>query len=105
MITAMLPEVRKNPAFHANWASLVSILTSGSPEIQIVGENANGLRKIFGRYFLPGVLWSGGLEGRAAGLKERLVPGKTLIYVCRNQSCFPPVETVQEALKIIEKFS
>ena len=36
-------------------------------------------------------------------LKERFVPGKTLIYICQNNSCQLPVETVEEAIEIIRK--
>jgi hypothetical protein len=100
MVRAMIPQIGKNPAFHANWAILLTYMATGPVELQIVGDRAGEIRKSFAGHHLSGVIWSGGMAGKAAGMKERAVPGKTLIYVCRNKTCFAPVETVHEALQL-----
>jgi uncharacterized protein YyaL (SSP411 family) len=99
MVKAMMHDVSKNPSFHANWATLLAFMQAGSAEVQIVGERAAAVRKSFAGLFLPGVIWSGGVMGLAAGLRERCIPGKTLIYVCKNKSCHPPAESLEEAIK------
>ena len=101
MAMAMVPDVLKNPSFHANWAALLAFMAQGPTEVQLAGDRAAEVRKSFSGIFLPAVIWSGGTTGRAAGLKERAVAGKTLIYVCREKSCFPPVESASEALEIL----
>ncbi len=99
MVRAMIPRTSKNPAFHANWAILMSYMLAGPVDIQIVGDRAAEVRKSFAGHDLPGVIWSGSPSLKAAGMKERAVPGKTLIYVCRDKTCFAPVETVDDALQ------
>ncbi len=102
MVNKMVPEIRKNPAFHANWALLLQDHLSGPVEVNIIGEQYLGLLKEFSGQYIPGVIFSGGeIKTPAESSDSRHLPGKTLIYVCRDKSCFPPVETVDEALRLI----
>ena len=51
---------------------------------------------------MPEVIFSGGERKSPAETSEtRFTAGKTLIYVCRGKSCFPPVDTVVEAVRLI----
>ncbi|MEI7660668.1 MAG: thioredoxin domain-containing protein [Bacteroidota bacterium] len=101
MLKKMVPEIMKNPAFHANWACLLQDFTAGAVEVNIIGERCLEVLQEFSGYYLPGVIFSGGeMKTPAEEPGKRHVPGKTLIYVCRGKSCFPPVETVAEALSL-----
>ncbi|MEI6682826.1 MAG: thioredoxin domain-containing protein [Bacteroidota bacterium] len=102
MVQKMVPEIRKNPAFHANWALLLQDHLSGPVEVCIIGEHYRSLLQEFSGHYLPGTVFAGGAVKTPAGSSDsRHVAGKTLIYVCRDKSCFPPVETVDEALRLI----
>jgi len=102
MVKKMVPEIRKNPAFHANWAMLLQDHLAGPVEVNIIGEQYSSLLQEFSGHFLPGVFFSGGeVKTPAEGNDSRYVAGKTLISVCRDKSCFPPVETIGEALSLL----
>jgi uncharacterized protein YyaL (SSP411 family) len=91
MVAAMLPQIRANPAYHANWARLLLRFGEGLTTVKIVAEEPVTVRKEFFRYYLPGVIWSGKRESGSA----------TQIFVCRGKTCFTPVESVEEALSLI----
>ena len=52
----------------------------------------------FLKKFHPNILLLGGKdEGTLELLKQKLVPGKTRIYVCEDKNCKIPVDNVLEA--------
>lgn len=53
--------------------------------------------------YLPTALFMGGQEEDLPLLENKLSPGKTMIYVCRNKTCKMPVTDVGQALKQIEE--
>ncbi len=102
MLKSMMPEIGRNPGFHANWATLLQEFISGPVEVNIIGEEYLVLLKEFSSYYMPEVIFSGGERKSPAETSEtRFTAGKTLIYVCRGKSCFPPVDTVAEAVRLI----
>jgi uncharacterized protein YyaL (SSP411 family) len=52
--------------------------------------------------YLPNTIFSGGTEENLPILNQRLVEGRTLIYVCENKVCNLPSVTVEEALQLIK---
>jgi uncharacterized protein len=104
MLKKMVPQIKRNPAFHANWASLLADFISGPATIRIVGNRSQEcLREFTGKY-LPNVIFSGSLAKIAPHPGERGNDNeKTLIYICQGKTCFNPVETVQEALQILRQ--
>jgi uncharacterized protein YyaL (SSP411 family) len=102
MMKTMVPQVKRNPAFHANWAMLLSDIISGPTEVCIIGDEALPRLREFSGHYLPGVIFSGNLSKPYMALAEsQEVKGKTLIYICRNKSCFRPVESVTDALQLL----
>ena len=90
------------PSGYSNWSQLMLNLTGNHFEVAIVGENAISLLKELQKNYLPHVIFCAGTaENDLPLLKGRYVSGKTLIYICQNNSCLLPVETVVEALEII----
>jgi uncharacterized protein YyaL (SSP411 family) len=90
--------------YYANWDILMLMLSYSPPEIVIMGDDWERKHKEFGKYFLPGIILSGGSdEGEPPLLKNKLIPGKTLIYVCSNRTCKMPVTEVNEAIRQMEK--
>jgi uncharacterized protein len=102
MINCVKDDMASNPNYYANWAILQSLLSNPPYEVSVVGPNWKELQTEFSALYLPHVIFSGGdSEGRLEILKGKPVPGKTLIYVCRDKVCQLPVDTVEAALLLM----
>ncbi len=90
------------PYAYANWGRLLLMLTSGTREVAIIGNNAPALMAEMQKNYHPDVIWACSKKESAVPLlSNRYAQGKSLIYVCSNGSCRMPVETVQEAFKYL----
>lgn len=88
---------------YVNWARL-HLQTNYNPyfEIAILGNNSLALSHELASKYVPNAIWLGGkTEGELPLLQEKLVPGKTMIYICQNKVCKLPVSTLPEAWKIL----
>ena len=104
MLNLVTGNMSDYPSGYSNWSQLLLDLTGSHFEAVLVGENAISLLKKLQKYYLPNVVFcSGTTENDLPLLKYRFVSGKTLIYICQNNSCQLPVETVEEALLLISK--
>ena len=102
MLNLVTANMADYPSGYSNWSQLVLDLTENHFEVAIVGENAISLLKELQKSYLPHVIFCAGTtENELPLLKNRHVSGKTLIYICQNNSCQLPVETVEEALSLI----
>ena len=103
----MTGNVRENmlrfPSFFANWSSCLLKQVNPPFEIAIVGDSAIDMKHKLDAYYLPNVIVCGTKKSNATLplLKNKYVADKTLIYVCQGKSCQLPVETIEEALKLI----
>ncbi|MFZ4400172.1 MAG: thioredoxin domain-containing protein [Bacteroidales bacterium] len=102
----MLNQVKHNAkeygAYYANWDILMAWFASEPYEVVIVGDDAEAKRKEFNQVYLPNVIIAGSkVQGNIPLLVNKLIPGETLIYVCRNKSCQQPQNEVKNALKLI----
>ncbi|MBL7967152.1 MAG: thioredoxin domain-containing protein [Prolixibacteraceae bacterium] len=104
MLERMIVNLSEYPSGYSNWANLYLEFSGDQKEVVIVGENAHELAKIFQKHYLPNVIFcvSTGPSDLPL-LKNRYASGKTLIYICQNNTCQLPVETVKEALELIRK--
>ena len=85
--------------YYANWDILMAWFASTPYEVAIVGKGYESKKKEFEQHYLPNVFLSGGRnEGSLEILKDRLVDGKTTIYVCKEKMCKMPVVEVSDAL-------
>ena len=104
MLVNVQQDVLNNIYFYANWGMLQALFTSPLYEVAIMGDDFKSLRQQFDKYYLPNTILLGGkTEGSLALLKNKLVPGATTIYVCRDKSCKLPVMQVEQALLQIGK--
>ena len=100
LIKNVSQDLKNNLNYYSNWAQALILQVLPPIEIAIVGKEWKEKLKQFQKKFLPNVIYSGGdQEGHLSLLENKLVEGKTLIYVCKNKSCRLPVEDVEEALK------
>ncbi|MDT0642245.1 thioredoxin domain-containing protein [Zunongwangia sp. F363] len=103
MLSQMQKQLKSGPASYANWIKLLGKNTYGYYEIAIMGEKAVEKNKYLQREYLPVAVFMGGREENLPLLKGKLSPGENLIYVCENRTCKYPVQTVKEALELLQK--
>ncbi len=103
MVLNIQPTLAEQPIFYSNWLILMQQMTQPLYEVAIVGEDWEQRRNEFDRYYLPNVAYLGGSrEGSLELLENKLVEGRTTIYVCENKSCRLPVTETDKALNLME---
>jgi uncharacterized protein YyaL (SSP411 family) len=89
-------------AGYSNWMILQTHFVFPYREVAIVGNDVDKSKAAFRKHYLPNQIFAGSPgESDIALLKNRSVPGKTLIYVCENNTCDLPVESTDEAIRKI----
>lgn len=85
-----------------NWGLLGMYFSKPFYEIVVIGEDAKKLKHEIEKQYLPNAMICYSVnETDIPIFKNRWVKNKTLIYVCKNQTCKMPVETWAEALKFM----
>jgi uncharacterized protein YyaL (SSP411 family) len=86
------------PSSYSNWAALGLHLLQAKTELVICGDNAIKARLEVEKLKLPfGTVFAGSSKAsNKALLLNRFVKGKTLYYLCINNTCKKPVENVNE---------
>lgn len=99
MVGQILPQLKEQGPWHANWAAVMHYFVHPFYEVAIVGANSETKRKALEKFYLPNKLLAGGTtENGLPLLQRRLVRGSTLIYVCEGNTCKMAVEKVDEAV-------
>jgi uncharacterized protein YyaL (SSP411 family) len=102
MLNAMEQRYTRHPAAYSNWASLALSIRQ-EYVIAVVGEKSDEVVKEFLKKSIPGLIIFGShKESDLPYFSNRYVAGKTLVYICSGTYCLAPVETVDEAIEIIE---
>jgi len=102
MFNRIVGNMTDYPSGYSNWSQLMLDLSGNHFEVAIVGENAINLLNELQKNHLPNVIFCAGTtENDLPLLQNRYVSGKTLIYICQDNSCRLPVETVEEALTLL----
>jgi len=102
MLNNVKEDLHKNIFYYSNWGILELQFVSKPFEVAIMGEKYSSIRKGLDENYLPDALLSGGKkEGNLELHQNKLLPGQTTIYVCRDKVCKLPVNEVSEALQQI----
>lgn len=102
MLERMSGNISEYPSGYSNWAQLLLDFTGSQKEMVVIGEKAIDHLKNLQKHYMPDVIFCASTTASELPLlKNRYVSGKTLIYICQNNTCQLPVETVKEALEII----
>jgi len=105
MLESMQPLLQESIGSYTQWAS--SFLKKVYPfyEIAVVGTNAEKLTSNLQKMHLPNTLIVGSTKESELPLFEgRYVAEGTFIYVCRDNTCKLPVESVEGALEQLRNF-
>jgi uncharacterized protein len=101
-VKAIKQSALMNPTFHSYWLTAAVNLAFPFYEVGIVGNNFESERNEIGKMFLPNIILFGGKDKTSVDImKDRYVPGKTLIYICENRVCQLPLENLKKAVKQI----
>jgi uncharacterized protein YyaL (SSP411 family) len=103
LVKNVIDDIKKTTAYYCNWAQAMVLQMKPPYEVAIVGNNWQEKLKEFHKHYLPNAIYLGGSsEGNFSLLQNKLVDGKTMIYVCENKTCQLPVEEVDAALAQIK---
>ncbi len=90
--------------FYAKWGIVELFSSKPSIEIVITGSQYLACLNELIKEFRPGMLFAGcNSESELPILKNRYVKDKTFIYICKNNTCKLPVETIDKAKNILMK--
>ena len=102
MLKNIKADAVKNPGYYSNWAQAMILQIHPPFEIAVVGGNWREKLIEFAKEFIPDAIFLGGEDGTLPLLEDKIIPGKTMIFVCRNKTCALPVEDVKNALEQIK---
>ncbi len=106
MLERMTGNISEHPSGYSNWAQLLPDFSGSQKEVVIIGEKAIELLKTIQKHYLPDVIFCAStVPGELPLIKNRYISGKTLIYICQDNTCQLPVETVSEAIALIHKIN
>jgi uncharacterized protein YyaL (SSP411 family) len=104
MLINVEADVQRNIYFYANWGMLQALFSSPLYEVAILGDDFKNIRQQFDEYYLPNTILLGGKQaGSLALLHNKLIPGQTTIYVCRDKTCGLPATSVEQAMGQISR--
>ena len=102
MVDSVIGKAVNDPLDYMNWLNVSTDYSKNFYEIVVVGKNAFQISKDLTSRYLPNTLVAASkTDADEYLIKNRYIKGDTLIYVCVNNSCKFPVETVDEALELI----
>ncbi|WP_405222504.1 thioredoxin domain-containing protein [Dokdonia sp. Asnod1-B02] len=103
MLHNIQPSIDQSPTSFSNWMDGMLNYTMPFYELVIVGKNAEVLRQELDGYYIPNkLIATSTIKSDQDIFKGRYHDDKTFIYVCVNNTCQLPVETVKAALKLME---
>ena len=99
MLVKMIPLIKADPSYLANWACLYTEMATPTAEIAIVGPDAHDTMLELNQQYYPNKLLVGTKTGSDLPLlQNRDAENENVtIYVCYNRSCQMPVHTTHEA--------
>ena len=103
MLANVQVDLHQNINYYSNWGSLAIHFVKPLYEIAVAGDNWNQIMRSFDSNYQPGAIFLGGeSKGSLKLLENKLIPGKTTIYICKDKACSLPVNDVVLALGQLE---
>ena len=103
MLKNVMPEMEQYPSGFSNWLDLLANYQNDFYEVVVVGEDAPNMILALNEKYIPNKLIAGSVsEKNTALLENRFVHGKTLIYVCVNNTCKLPLDDAKKAINSIK---
>lgn len=104
LLKSVIKEIENYGPGYSNWALLLLQILKPQTEVVIVGKSVNEKFVALYKQAPPNVIFAlSELNSDLPLLKNRFIEEQTLIYVCKNNSCLLPSESIEDALKQIEE--
>ena len=104
LLKSVLKEIESYGPGYSNWAMLLLQILKPQTEVVIVGKTVNEKFAALYKQTPSNVIFAlSDSKSDLPLLKNRYVEGQTLIYVCKNNSCLLPSESIEDAFKQIEE--
>ena len=103
MLSRLSENMVSHPLTYANWLNLALSLTDSLIEITIAGPDALARCREMQSRYIPNALFCAGNDPQLPLLKDRTSKEKTRIFICQNNTCLPPTESIGEALTFIRQ--
>ena len=103
MLKKLSGQMISGSVYFTQWCYLAGKYSHGTYEVAIMGKDAHKKNLELQRSYLPACLFMGGTDENLPLLENKMLAGKTLIYICTNKVCKLPVEETGRALQQISK--
>ena len=104
MLQVVAAGFKENPYYYYGWMPVFYSNVNGFYEIAIVGDDYALARKSMQSHYIPDAIYLGGSDDRVLSLlNDKLVEGRTYIYVCQNKFCKLPVDDPEKAFALIQR--
>ena len=104
MLQVVAAGFKENPYYYYGWMPVFYSNVNGFYEIAIVGDDYALARKSMQSHYIPDAIYLGGSDDSELSLlNDKLVEGRTYIYVCQNKFCKLPVDDPEKAFALIER--
>ena len=95
----------KYPGSFGIWATVIQAITYDIPEVVIMGEKLNAIRKEFLSNFIPFKVYQSGSHENDYFplLKGKPITKEPQIFLCKGYNCQPPVTEIAEFIQFLKK--
>lgn len=91
------------PMAYSNWGNLMLKINEPHFEVAVCSENPENIITELQKDYRPNVLWIyASRKSEVPILQDRFLEGKNLIYVCKEGVCNLPVNSVENAMKLLK---
>ncbi|MGB1283795.1 MAG: thioredoxin domain-containing protein [Polaribacter sp.] len=103
MLNNVVLKIKDNGRFFSNWLDLMLNYSNPYYEVVIVGNDAKQKLEELNKNYLPNILISfSDKKSDLPLLENRYVADETYIYVCKNNTCKLPVQSIAKTLELID---
>jgi uncharacterized protein len=105
MLETIQSDIENGISYYSHWASLYIKYAYTRYEIIVIGPKAREFsREIQKEYFTNILFQQSSVPSELPFLKDRYSENETLIYICKNNVCFAPEDSVEAALSKLKSF-
>lgn len=96
MLKTLENSLTNYPNAFANWVILLQQITHGTQEVAILGTNATQWASEINQHYLPNtlIMATNTPNEHYNAFINRYQPNNTLLYICKNQNCLAPINTL-----------
>jgi|SRR5690554_164508 len=103
MLSNLYDQLPSYGSGYSNWGLLALSITDEFYEVAITGENATEVRFELGANYIPNAVYSGGKKINTPFLQDKAFTKESTIYICENNTCQAPTQSLSEALLKLSK--